>query len=195
MARIGRKTRRAAVVAAAASAVALAGAGVLPAGADDSNEGNRATAVLIGANGNDVGRVTFTEVRRGVVRVSAEVAGLTGFHGFHIHAGSGCRDGNGKPNFLLAAGHLGHDPNSGVHHRDHPGDMPVLLAKSDGTATTRFETTRVSVEGIKGRTIIVHALPDNYANIPARYGSADATTLATGDAGGRLACGAIGSGG
>ena len=43
-----------------------------------------------------------------------------------------------------------------------------------------------------GSALIVHALPDNYANIPSRYAAApDAMTLSTGDAGGRLACGVI----
>jgi Cu-Zn family superoxide dismutase len=45
--------------------------------------------------------------------------------------------------------------------------------------------------------LILHALADNCANIPDRYQTGgvpgpDATTLATGDAGGRLACGLIG---
>jgi Cu-Zn family superoxide dismutase len=46
---------------------------------------------------------------------------------------------------------------------------------------------------LDGSAIIVHANPDNYANIPKdRYDpDPDATTLATGDAGGRVACGVI----
>lgn len=193
MEKLGRRTVRSAGVAAVASAMGLAG--LLPAGAEDTDEGNRATANMIDIDGNSAGKVTFTEVQGGVVRVAADVSSLSGFHGFHIHSGSSCRDAaTGNPNFLLAAGHLGHDPNS-VTHRHHPGDMPVLLAKSDGTAATRFETTRVSVDDIRGRTVIVHALADNYANIPSRYGTADAATLATGDAGNRLACGVILGGG
>lgn len=192
---MGWNTKRAAVALGAVAAVSAAGfTWLLPAGADDGS-GNRATATLINAAGNDVGQVTFTQVKGGVLRIAANVEGLTGFHGFHIHAGGACRDSAGTPNFTLASGHLGHDPVAGHHHRDHAGDMPVLLAKSDGSATTWFETTRVEVDDIKGRTVIVHALADNYANIPARYGSPDATTLATGDAGGRLACGVISAGG
>jgi Cu-Zn family superoxide dismutase len=40
---------------------------------------------------------------------------------------------------------------------------------------------------------MVHANPDNYANIPVdRYDpDPDATTLATGDAGSRIGCGVI----
>jgi Cu-Zn family superoxide dismutase len=46
--------------------------------------------------------------------------------------------------------------------------------------------------------VIVHALPDNYANIPTRYRSAqagapgpDADTLKAGDSGGRVVCGVV----
>ena len=45
-----------------------------------------------------------------------------------------------------------------------------------------------------GNAFIVHADLDNYANV-CGYGTPDATTLATGDAGGRIACGVIGAGG
>lgn len=189
-------TRTIGAVAAATMVAAAALASLVPAGAADEGGANRATATLIDAGGKDVGRVIFKQVGGGVVRVTANVAGLSGFHGFHIHAGSTCRDASGNPDFGLAAGHLGHDASAGVHHRDHPGDMPVLLAKNDGTATATFETTRATVGDIKGRTVIVHALADNYANIPTtRYGAVDNTTLTTGDAGNRLACGAIRSGG
>jgi superoxide dismutase, Cu-Zn family len=44
-----------------------------------------------------------------------------------------------------------------------------------------------------GSAVILHANPDSYANIPTdRYDpDPDATTRATGDASGRLACGAV----
>ena len=108
MTRTGGKRRWAAGAAAVAAAIGLAGAGaVVPVGADEANQGNRATAALIDATGKNVGRVTFNELGDGVVRVAASVTGLTGFHGFHIHAGRTCRDSSGMPNFALAAGHLG----------------------------------------------------------------------------------------
>jgi Cu-Zn family superoxide dismutase len=72
---------------------------------------------------------------------------------------------------------------------------------SDGTAQLRFPTDRFTVEELfdaDGSAIIVHAAADNYANIPTRYHShtedtfgPDSATLATGDAGGRLACGVV----
>ena len=61
--------------------------------------------------------------------------------------------------------------------------MPVLLVNNDGTGEASFETDRFTLEDLfdeDGSAIIVHALPDNYANIPERYGDVDQATLVTG---------------
>ena len=66
---------------------------------------------------------------------------------------------------------------------------------ADGTASAQFETDRFEVSDLfdeNGSSIVVHALPDNYGNVT-RYGTPDVTTLATGDAGGRVACGVVGT--
>jgi Cu-Zn family superoxide dismutase len=81
-----------------------------------------------------------------------------------------------------------------VNHGGHAGDMPVLLVKSDGTTEESFETDSFALDDLfdeDGSAIIVHANADNYANIPAVYGPANAATLATGDAGSRYACGVV----
>jgi Cu-Zn family superoxide dismutase len=72
--------------------------------------------------------------------------------------------------------------------------MPVLLVNNGGTGEASFETDRFTLKDLfdkNGSAFIVHALPDNYANIPERYGDVDQETLATGDSGDRIACGAI----
>jgi hypothetical protein len=72
--------------------------------------------------------------------------------------------------------------------------MPVLLVNNDGTGEASFKTDRFTLKDLfdeDGSAIMVHALPDNYANIPERYGEVDQETLATGDSGERIACGAI----
>jgi Cu-Zn family superoxide dismutase len=70
-----------------------------------------------------------------------------------------------------------------------------LFVSADGTGEARFKTDRFAVADLidaDGSALIVHAAPDNYANIPTRYVAVpDATTLATGDAGGRVACGVV----
>jgi Cu-Zn family superoxide dismutase len=74
--------------------------------------------------------------------------------------------------------------------------MPVLYVTDGGEGRADFITDRLTIPSLfdtDGSAIIVHAKPDNYANIPSdRYDpDPDATTLATGDAGARIACGVI----
>lgn len=170
------------VVLSAVGALLLAG-GTLVAGA---NEVYEAEATLTNTLGKKVGVVEFSQ-RDDLVRVEAKATGLpAGFHGFHIHSVGSC-----VAPFTSAGGHFNLEAAS---HPSHGGDMPVLLVNADGRAVMEFETDRFSVADLlgdlDGSSVIVHALPDNYANVT-RYGTPDATTLATGDAGGRIACGVI----
>ena len=115
---------------------------------------------------------------------------MAGFHGFHIHSVGLC-----VAPFTTAGGHLGENPNDAAHrHSNHDGDLPVLLVNADGHARARFDSDRVTFAELTdtdGSAFIIHAGADNYANIPARYSTPDAATLATGDAGARIACGVI----
>lgn len=158
---------------------------------------------LTGADGAQIGAVTLTE-ESGAVKVSAELKGLEpGFHGFHIHETGTCDpdavvEGEPKP-FGSAEGHY---TKGSEDHGQHSGDMPPLLVKQDGTVTTTFTTDRYTLADIQdadGSAVMVHADPDNSANIPAdRYrlngpGKVpDQMTLDTGDSGDRVACGVVG---
>jgi Cu-Zn family superoxide dismutase len=148
----------------------------------------RADVKLYNTNGNQVGKVRLTQEGSGNVAVQAHVHDLPpGFHGFHVHAVGEC-----IPPFTTAGGHFDLD---GHTHKDHSGDFPVLLVNADGTANAKFNTDRFAVADLfdaDGSALIIHASPDNYANIPTRYVAApDATTLATGDSGARIACGVV----
>lgn len=155
-----------------------------PASASDSI----AEAKLHDRSGNQIGKLTLNQQANGNVLVQVRVHDLPpGFHGFHVHAVGEC-----TPPFTSAGGHFDKDKHA---HGSHSGDLPVLQVNADGTAKATVHTDRFGVADLfdaDGSAIIIHANPDNYANIPTRYVSApDAATLATGDAGDRIACGVM----
>ena len=120
------------------------------------------------------GRVAFFQHCDGVV-VEAEVWGLPrtqpGFFAFHIHEGRSC-SGEGFPN---AGGHF--NPGKKAHP-NHAGDLPPLLA-DHGSAYMKVLTGRFHVGEVIGKTVIIHAEPDDFCSQP------------SGNAGSKIACGII----
>ena len=168
------------------AALAYAISAVIGSGA--SADSGTAKGTFHNATGGVVGTAKLSE-DEGVVLVKVKVEGLApGFHGFHVHAVGEC-----VAPFTSAGGH--YNPGA-VAHPAHAADMPVLLVNDDGAGEARFRTDRFGVTELfdsDGSALIIHANPDNYANIPtARYEpDPDSTTLATGDAGPRAACAVI----
>lgn len=161
-------------------------------------------ATLLNTAGAEIGEVVFkgqgTSVSRVEVEVDASAApGLGDFHGFHIHTSGVCNPSNsGTANvpFGSAGGHW--NPGA-TGHGAHAGDMPSVLIHSNGKAYAEFDTDRFDVSALldaDGSAVILHAGRDNFANIPTTYSSGgvpgpNAATLATGDSGGRYACGVV----
>ncbi|UQX11948.1 superoxide dismutase[Cu-Zn] [Candidatus Mycobacterium methanotrophicum] len=168
------------------------------------------TAHLIAPDGAKVATAKF-EFANGYATITVETTGqgsLTpGFHGLHIHSAGKCEANSVAPtggapgDFLSAGGHFqapGHtgDPES--------GDLTSLEVRKDGGAllvTTTDAFTKDQLLAGAGTAIVIHAGADNFANIPAdRYTQVngppgpDQTTMSTGDAGKRVACGVIGAG-
>jgi Cu-Zn family superoxide dismutase len=178
-------------------------------GATPSAEAGAATLVtpLKAADGTQVATATF-EFETGYVTLTVETTGtgkLTpGFHGLHIHSVGKCEASSvaptgGAPGDFNSAG--GHFQVPG--HSAHPasGDLASLQVRQDGSArlvtTTDAFTEDDLLAGAK-TSIIIHENADNFANIPPeRYNQVngtpgpDETTMATGDAGKRVACGVI----
>lgn len=119
------------------------------------------------------GVVKFYRTRRGVV-VAAEIFGLPkreGFFAFHIHEGEAC---TGEA-FADTKGH--YNPSESPHP-DHAGDLPPLLS-AGGRACMTVLTDRFQIPEILGRTVVIHASPDDFHTQPA------------GNAGTKIACGVI----
>lgn len=151
--------------------------------------GGSRSAQLYTVDGAVVGTAWFTPQGEKVL-VQVEARGLPpGFHGLHVHAVGACDPSTA---FMSAGGHF--NP-AGREHAHHAGDGPSLHVNADGTGMLMYWTDRYALSDLfdaDNSALVVHALPDNFAHIPTRYAPApDAMTLATGDAGGRLACGVI----
>ena len=175
--------RRIAILAVAAVSLLAITAGIA---AGQAGDGRAAKAVLRDATGAKVGVVRFTE-HRGGVRVRVDVTGARRRVPWvprprrrRVHPALHLGDGAPQP------GRGGPCRACRRHAR------PARQRRRDRRGAIRQRPSH-GLADLVGRALIVHAGPDNYANIPTRYaaGGPDATTLATGDAGGRAACGVI----
>lgn len=139
------------------------------------------------------GNMMMTGTGKILVTVQLQSASLTpGFHGMHLHTMGSCGD-TGEGPFTAAGEHVPPVP----QHPNHIGDFPAALVNADGTAYVSFETDRFTMADLldaDGTAILIHTNPDNYANIPERYGTPDEETLASGDSGPRVACGVLQAG-
>jgi Cu-Zn family superoxide dismutase len=137
--------------------------------------------------GASIGTVTLTDTPQGL-KLAPALSGLTpGNHGFHVHEKPECAVGqkDGKPASGFAAG--GHyDPAGAGRHegpagKGHLGDLPFLKVGADGKATDTVVAPRLKTGDVKGRSLMIHAGGDNYADVPEKLGGG----------GGRIACGII----
>lgn len=146
---------------------------------DELEDAPSAAAVLRGAAlyPDLKGKVRFFQTDAGVI-VWADIAGLPkqdacgGVFGFHIHEGMSC----GGDDFAETKGHF--NP-SNCAHPYHAGDLPPLFS-NDGHAWMMVLTNRFRLEEIIGRTVVIHAKPDDFMTQPA------------GNSGMKIACGVIG---
>lgn len=127
------------------------------------------------------GKVYFYDTYGGTM-VAVTVRGITdgngknsqNFHGFHIHAGKECT-GNGEEPFMNVDGH--YNPEN-TEHPQHAGDLPPLLS-NNGVAWMSVYTDRFYPEDIIGKTVIIHAMADDFHTQP------------SGNSGEMIACGEI----
>lgn len=124
------------------------------------------------------GLVKFFQTPYGGVLIEAEVFGLpniseagsSDFYAMHIHEFGECTD-----QFASAGGH--YNPTNQMHPM-HAGDLMPLLA-NQGYGWLSFYDKRFTLDEILGKSVIIHALPDDFHTQPA------------GNSGERIACGVI----
>ncbi|WP_283248158.1 superoxide dismutase family protein [Bacillus sp. FJAT-50079] len=136
-------------------------------------------------DGDSLGKVTFEQKADGV-KLAGKLEGLpTGVHGMHIHDKGVCK----APDFLSAGEHFNPDEKEhGLLHPKgpHAGDLPNLIVDSAGKVKIDYVAKNITLEeGLnsiytrEGTSLVIHEDADDGMSQPA------------GDAGERIACGAI----
>jgi len=126
------------------------------------------------------------------VRITGIVNNLTpsGNHGFHVHESGDIRGDNPCGS---TGGHF--NPHGKTHgaptdSERHVGDLGNIVADASGTTAIDITDDKVSLTGpnsIVGRAFVVHEKTDDEGK------GGDEGSLKTGNAGGRIACGLIGT--
>jgi Cu-Zn family superoxide dismutase len=138
------------------------------------------------AMGQSVGTATVTAGPTST-QIALDLKNLPpGQHAVHVHQNPKCD----APDFATAGGHF--NPEGALHgfengNGPHAGDMPNFTVAADGTAKATVTNPRgpvgadgyYSVFGNGGTALVIHAMPDDMKTDP------------TGNAGARIACGAI----
>jgi Cu-Zn family superoxide dismutase len=138
--------------------------------------------------GIGIGTITLSDAPGGA-RISVHVDSLpSGEHGFHIHQNPSCAPGPINGVVAPAGGAGGHlDPDhTGMHMgpmgKGHLGDLPFLTVDGAGADDEQLVAPRLTdVSILKGRSLVIHAGGDNYADQPAPLGGG----------GPRIACGVV----
>ncbi len=136
------------------------------------------SAILRDAAGANKGTATVMAAGN-TMTVTVEAMGMTaGEKGLHIHEVGKCEG----PKFTSAGAHW--NPAAKQHGRDNPqgahlGDAPNITIGQDGRGTAVFtvEGMPASLTEGAGKSIIIHAAPDDYRTDP------------SGNSGDRMACG------
>jgi Cu-Zn family superoxide dismutase len=135
----------------------------------------------------NVGNVTVTESKYGLVFTS-DLHGLpAGLHGFHLHQNPSCEPKEKDGKMVAALGAGGHyDPAASNAHGTpwgdgHLGDLPALYVDATGVSKQAVLAPRLKMNDLSGRALMIHAGGDNHSDHPA----------ALGGGGPRVACGVV----
>jgi Cu-Zn family superoxide dismutase len=145
-----------------------------------------AQAEILNSTGKKIGTATLIETKGGV-QISVSAQGLPpGVHGMHIHEKGSCEG----PDFKSAGGHF--NPGKKSHglkspQGHHAGDLNNITVGSDGSVKEEIVVRDVTLRPNEqnslmkagGTALVIHEKADDEKSDPA------------GNAGGRIACGAI----
>src|SRR5574341_1265643 len=130
--------------------------------------------------GKQIGTITASDSKWGLL-LTPNLADLPpGIHGFHVHENPSCDPAEKEGKMTAAQSAGGHfDPDKSGRHNGpyqggHHGDLPALYVNSDGKATLPVLAPRMRVSELKGHSLMVHAGGDNYSDQPGPLGGGGA---------------------
>ncbi len=137
-------------------------------------------------NNQSVGVVSITENEYGTVftpNLSSSMLS-SGLHGFHIHTNPSCDSTRVDNDIVLGGAAGGHyDPlNVGKHgfpwsNDSHLGDLPAIYVDNNGMANQPVLASRIKLDDLKGRALMIHAGADNHSDHPAKLGGGGARVM------------------
>lgn len=138
--------------------------------------------------GDLVGTVTLEETEHGVL-LTPDISDLApGVYGFHVHENASCEPEENDDGEMTAAQAAGghYDPedtgsHEGPYGEGHLGDLPVLVVDENNETALPVLATRLSLDDLNGRSVMIHEGGDNYSDDPEPLGGG----------GGRKMCGVI----
>lgn len=138
--------------------------------------------------GDSIGDITISQSASGAMFTLNLKKLPPGPHGFHVHEKGSCGPATVN-NVAVPAGAAGGHWDSGHTGKHegpagagHSGDLPVLVAGGDGTASQSLTASRIKdIALLKGHALMILLNGDNYSDQPA----------ALGGGGARFACGVI----
>jgi len=152
------------------------------ASADISTSNRVAKARIVNSAGAEIGRAKVSAMRDGV-KINLKVSNLKpGTLALHIHEHGACEG----PSFESAGSHF--NPMGKAHgfqatNGPHLGDLRNIEVNEQGKATVEQKVSGLTLDpgqvSIVGKTLVIHAGPDDYKSQPA------------GGSGDRIACGVI----
>lgn len=178
-------TLAAAAIAAAQAPAGTAAPGAQPSTTAQAPAGAAAKATIKDVQGQTIGEATLRESAAGVL-IKVDLRNVpAGAHAFHVHSTGACE----APAFVSAGPHFA--PGATKHGLlaqggPHAGDLPNLHVPADGKLSLEVLASGVTLAAgprslldADGSALVLHAAADDYTTDPA------------GNAGGRIACGAI----
>ena len=155
---------------------------------------SKAVVVLKGTAGVE-GTLTLTSNADGSTSVKGAFTGLeAGLHGLHVHEFGDTTNGcmSTGPHFNP----FGKDHGAPTEENRHAGDLGNITVNDDGSCEVDITDKQIPLEGannIIGRAFVIHELEDVLGKGDhSEPGTQGKTSLTTGNAGARLACGVVG---